>query len=146
MHQDVCSSSAGWEMAASSREGTWSALLSIAWSQPNLKGHQLTPNFLAPAGLGCSFRLGLRETVYWPLLLINAFSACLQPAHKPHVGVDLPALDPYSSLFLYLQQMKHSDGKTPTSIGLWVHYFEWHFINGVASWKSNEAMVISIQV
>lgn len=32
------------------------------------------------------------------------------------------------------------------SIGLWVHYFEWHFINGAASWNSNEPMAISIQV
>lgn len=139
----MCSASVGvryWEMTASSGEVTLSAPLSIAWSRANLKGQELTPNVLAPAGLGCSFRLGLRETVSWAPLRINAFSA----SFGPHV--DPPALNPYFYLFLYLQQMKHSDGKMLTSIGLWLHYFEWHFINGAASWKSNEPLVISIQV
>lgn len=86
-------------MTASSGELILSALLSIVRSQANLKGHELAPNFVAPAGLGCSFRLGLRETVHSAPLLINVFSACLQPAQKPHVGVDLPAFNPY---FLFL--------------------------------------------
>lgn len=119
-----------WKMTASSGEVTLSALLSIAWSQADLKGHELTLNFLAPAGLACSFRLGLQETVHWAPLLINAFSACLQPAQKPHVGVDLPALNPYFlflSVFTVNETFRRKDADIDWLVAtlFWVAFHKW---------------------
>lgn len=44
---------------------------------------------------------GLQETVYWDPSLINAFSASASPLLKPHVGVQLPAPDPYFPLSVF---------------------------------------------
>lgn len=119
-----------WKMSASTGEVTWSALLSIPRSQANLKGHELTPNFLAPAGFGCSFRLGLRETEHWAPLLINVFSAGLQPAQKPHVGVDLLALNPYFlflSVFTANETFRRKDADIDWLVAtlFWVAFHKW---------------------
>lgn len=85
---------------------------------------------LAPAGLTCSFRWGLQETVHWAPLLINVFSACLQPAQKPHVGVDLPALNPYFlflSVFTVNEMFRRKDADIDWLVAtlFWVAFHKW---------------------
>lgn len=99
-------------MTTSSGEVTVSAFLSIAWSQTNLKGRGLTPNVSVPVGFSRSFGLGLQETVYGAPPLINAFSMCPHPAHKPHVGIQLLAPNPYRSVYVFTanETFRRKDG------------------------------------
>lgn len=95
-------------MTTRSGEVTISVLLSITRSKTSLKGHELTRIIIAPVGLIAQSRpLGnCKLSPYTDQCLFSV----PHPAQKPHVGIrSLPPI--HISLFLYLQQMKHSDRK-----------------------------------
>lgn len=52
--------------------------------------------------------------------------------------------DPYLPLSVFTANYTFRRKGGWHRLALWVHYFEWHFINGAASWKSNEPTAISI--
>lgn len=135
-----------WKMTTSSGEVTVSAFLSITWSQTNLKGHELTANVSVPVGFSRSFRLGLQETVHWAPPLINAFSACPHPGTETTCGRPTACPQSISLCVCIYSKWNIQTERRLTSIGLWVHYFEWHFISEAALWNSNEPMAISIQL
>lgn len=120
-----------WIMTTSSGEETVSAPLSIARSDTNLKGHELTPNVLAPAGLG-SYLQTMQATrkLNTELHRWSMPFHCAPTRHRNHMWASscLPPI--HISLFRYLQQMKHSDGKTAAIDWLvatlfWVTFHKW---------------------
>lgn len=115
------------KMTTRSGEVTISVLLSITRSKTSLKGHELTRIIIAPVGLIAQSRpLGnCKLSPYTDQCLFSVPN----PAQKPHVGIrSLPPI--HISLFLYLQQMKHSDRKAADIDWLvgtlfWVTFHKW---------------------
>lgn len=134
------------KMTTPSSEATISAFLSIAWSETNLKGHELTPNLWALEGPNRSFGLRLQETIHQAPPLINAFSELPPPSSETTCGRPTACPQSIPLCFCIYSKWNIQTERRLTSIGLWVHYFEWHFTNGAASWNSNEPMAISIQL